>query len=572
MNEINDLNIILENIKHSFDISNISNEAKKFLEVFSEDEIICSTKYKNYNGLKYEYDESLKDKDCKIYLTNNYDDEDVYAIVSPEHFEELNKYKWNLNIIINKYNNIRKIAICNIDGYIHLMHILIKGYKKGLVVDHINGNTLDNRYENLRNATYKQNAQNKPKNINTSFKYIGVRFDDYLQKFCVNFSNIHIGYNINEIEAAKLYDTFVLLHPELGKHSKTNNLVDWNDVKDLNFDEVFPPKLKREYPKNISFKKNENKFWIRVQYKKNIYSEKATKLDEAIIIKQSFIENIENLKKEEYEKHLLNKIERNDLGLAIIKVNDLIYIIDDDDWHFITYQSWRPDKDNYLFNDKLGKLHRFLKKNIIDEIMLFYSDAELVIDHINNDIYDNRKCNLRLNSKSGNCHNKKLDNNSKYYNIFKTKNNTWNVKISKNYNSYQGGTYNTEIEAGIASMILDKLLYKNYSREYNISIEDFDKYKDNVINNLKWLYNKTPQVKWSGIKKEGKKYSASIKKPNQYIFLGSYVEKVEAAIAYNFIKEFFNEPIPNHIDEEDLIKYKDNVKEKIDKVIIKYDL
>ena len=49
--------------------------------------------------------------------------------------------------------------------------------QKGMHVDHINGNTLDNRRANLRLVTPTQNARNKAPHKNTSSKYVGVQLN-----------------------------------------------------------------------------------------------------------------------------------------------------------------------------------------------------------------------------------------------------------------------------------------------------------------------------------------------------------------------------------------------------------
>ena len=477
-------------IEHLFDISKCSIEAQRFLEVFSEDEIICNAKYKNHNGLPYEYDESLKDKETKIFL-GNYDGIDEYHKVSPEHFDHLNNFKWYLKRTISKSGAISEYATTKIGKYNYLMHIYIQGYIKRTIVDHINGDSTDNTYNNLRNATNMQNGQNKSKKLDKKGSvYIGVHYHNNHKKYIVKFSNIDIGYFTDEIEAAKLYDTYVLLHPNLGKHSKTNNLISWDEIKDLKFEDIFPKKKQREYPKNIYYCNTHNKFCIKFRYNYKTYQTYTKTLDEAYIKKEEFEIIINNLKKEKLENYLSVKINKNINNQAILIIKDNQYIIDDEDWHNITFNKWIIDKDNYAYNSKFERLHRYLKKDIINEIYLLYPDANLVIDHINNNIYDNRKSNLRINSHTGNMHNKISikQNFSKYKYVSKGTTNKFRVKIYKNNISFNLGTYETDLQAGIAALICKRKLYKSYmSEDYNISIDDFMEHKDIIINQLKLI-------------------------------------------------------------------------------------
>ena len=56
------------------------------------------------------------------------------------------------------------------------MHkLLIQDIQKGYVIDHINRNKLDNRRNNLRICTQKQNSYNTSKSINSINNYKGVR-------------------------------------------------------------------------------------------------------------------------------------------------------------------------------------------------------------------------------------------------------------------------------------------------------------------------------------------------------------------------------------------------------------
>jgi hypothetical protein len=80
------------------------------------------------------------------------------------------------------------------------------------MIDHINGNGLDNRKENLRETTYQLNNKNKTKRKNRSSKYKGVYLHGsrYYAKICVDYKNIHLGSFLTEIDAAKAYNEAVI--------------------------------------------------------------------------------------------------------------------------------------------------------------------------------------------------------------------------------------------------------------------------------------------------------------------------------------------------------------------------
>lgn len=90
------------------------------------------------------------------------------------------------------------------------LHCLIKPHPEGKVTDHINGNKLDCRGENLRVCTRHQNNFNKFKRIGRTSKYKGVYWQDLISKWRAriqfNYKMYHIGVFKNEIEAAKAYN------------------------------------------------------------------------------------------------------------------------------------------------------------------------------------------------------------------------------------------------------------------------------------------------------------------------------------------------------------------------------
>jgi len=96
----------------------------------------------------------------------------------------------------------------------HKLHRIIWIYlfghiPDGFYIDHINGNKVDNRLENLRLATNNQNQQNRPAPKNSSSGYRGVtwhkKINKWMSRICHNGNRITIGFFDSAQEAYDAY-------------------------------------------------------------------------------------------------------------------------------------------------------------------------------------------------------------------------------------------------------------------------------------------------------------------------------------------------------------------------------
>ena len=138
-------------------------------------------------------------------------EEREWTIVEQEDYYRLSKYNWHLNDNgATKIYAARSIRIGPGKLKTVRMHREIMDFPEGMLVDHKNGDTLDNRRSNLRLATHAQNARNSRKKENTSSKYFGLTFDWKRNKWAVRITfqnkSIWLGKYDNEIEAARVYD------------------------------------------------------------------------------------------------------------------------------------------------------------------------------------------------------------------------------------------------------------------------------------------------------------------------------------------------------------------------------
>lgn len=97
-------------------------------------------------------------------------------LIDNDDFEHVSRYSW----CISKTG----YAVANINGKVTKMHRYILGISDNKIVDHKNGNPLDNRRCNLRICTVSENAKNRAPD-NRSI-YPGVRV--HKNKTCTTYS------------------------------------------------------------------------------------------------------------------------------------------------------------------------------------------------------------------------------------------------------------------------------------------------------------------------------------------------------------------------------------------------
>lgn len=113
----------------------------------------------------------------EIRLTRN-----KMAIVDDQDFDRLTRISWYAQPVGKKFyamnrGNPRK------KGSATSMHRLILEAPKGIEVDHINGDSLDNRRENLRLCTSRQNKRNRGMMPSNTSGFKGVYFQNNRKKW-----------------------------------------------------------------------------------------------------------------------------------------------------------------------------------------------------------------------------------------------------------------------------------------------------------------------------------------------------------------------------------------------------
>ncbi len=159
------------------------------------------------------------------------------AVVDDEDYTELSKFKWYANktqtrigttwyasrqyrdpVIKNKHGKGKQILV--------LMHRQIMGDPEGKVVDHRNGNTLDNQKTNLRPTTNQKNLWNQGwvatpnKPYKGVYKYHSRSHQGWKVGIQLNGKPVSLGWFKDPKAAAKAYDAVALA--AFGEYARLN--------------------------------------------------------------------------------------------------------------------------------------------------------------------------------------------------------------------------------------------------------------------------------------------------------------------------------------------------------------
>lgn len=157
-----------------------------------------------------------------------------YVYVDAADFEWLSRWRWH---VMSGY------AARNEKGKVVLMHRQILAPPKGMIVDHVNRNKLDNSRANLRICTHCENTRNRAKPIGCSSRFKGVCREKKTGKWKAAVrpgrDPVYLGTFDDEVEAARAYDRRAV--EVFGEFAR------------LNFPEEWPPErrdaVKREVEK-----------------------------------------------------------------------------------------------------------------------------------------------------------------------------------------------------------------------------------------------------------------------------------------------------------------------------------
>lgn len=148
---------------------------------------------------------------CEIPLTKGY-----VALIDADDFDRVSEFTWQVSVNKGKRTQYARCSVWVKEAKkltTQTMHRFILNASDGVLVDHKNGNGLDNRKENLRIATGQENSRNSRKrtvNVRSIYKGVSPRGKHAIAMLAIGRDgktvNEYLGTYRSEKDAALAYD------------------------------------------------------------------------------------------------------------------------------------------------------------------------------------------------------------------------------------------------------------------------------------------------------------------------------------------------------------------------------
>ena len=379
----------------------------------------------------------------KVPLRNKKKQIFAYAYVDASDFEAVNALKWRM---YRKNNSNNEYAMS--DMYMH--QFLMGAPPDKHVIDHWNGNGLDNRRCNLRFVSRSLNGHNKQKASGTVSKYLGVRKEHRGNKWSARFMGIHCGSFDVEEHAAYAYDLAAINH--FGPGANTNGAEEP--------DGWVPWTVRRLDSKGVSFENG--KYFARFKNPETGKLEKLGTFSTREAARSMYNERESQFNSHLEEAHAAKEITKNAEGIAYLIAGDKEVLVSDEDWHEVTKYKWNFKREYPMTTVSRVpiRIHKFIM-----------GDKEgYVVDHINGNATDNRRCNLRWTDHGKNGHNKGPIAGKQYKGTFRDKN-KYTAQITSKGRRFVLGNYTTEALAALAYNCAARQFYGEHAYQ-NKGVDD----------------------------------------------------------------------------------------------------
>lgn len=341
-----------------------------------------------------------------------------YAYVDASDFEKVNASKWHRAVYESN-------VYARSDVFLH--KFILGDPPEDHVIDHWNGDGLDNRRCNLRFACRSTNSHNKKKQKGASSKFFGVSKCGKL--WSAQLKGLKLGTYRIEIHAAYAYDLAAI--ECYGENANINGVAKPEGWK--------PAETRYAGEKGVT--KANNKYLAKFRNPRTKELERIGLFVTREEARAAYQKREKQFLAEDKIFRRNMAITRDDEGHAYVMAGETRVVVSDEDWHTVKERIWSFSR---YASTNIGRTSVRMHQFIMGKRKGYR------IDHINGNKRDNRRCNLRWATASENGQNARPIWRNNKYKGYQKQGDKFSARIVKDKQYHGLGTYPTESLAALA--------------------------------------------------------------------------------------------------------------------------